>query len=305
MSAALRLGDDWGIAAAADRRFRRLGAACVGLVLALQLWLQLWPIAEAPRAPPAAPLRVQLLRPPPPPAPPPPRPPSATAVPRPPPATKAPPQHSVSGPAPSARAIAERSGVMALREQLSTLRDHSLGAALSQQPLLHETALVTGNSARASAALSASAAAGSGGIGGGSRSVSAVQGTGTLGARRAGEVHSTLGAGAAAPGGDGERPGGSRSLQELQLAFDRSKSSFFAIFNRAARERADMAAGRIVVSLTIAPDGSVARCELVSSSFDDAALEQKILQRVKLLNFGAKNVPPYTYPNYPISFLPS
>jgi protein TonB len=66
-----------------------------------------------------------------------------------------------------------------------------------------------------------------------------------------------------------------------------------------------MGAGKIVVSLTIAPDGSVTDCKLVSSSFGDPGLEGKIVQRVKLLNFGAKDVPVFTYPNYPINYLPS
>lgn len=301
MSATLPLGDHWGIAAAADRRFRRLGTACTALVLASLLSLQLWELAEPPRI--AVPLRVQVLPLPPPrkPAPKPERKPApaakevvAKAAAKP--APKAEPEK------PSARAIAEQAGLMALREQLSTLRRQDIGAAANPQQLMREVALQAG--ARSASAIASAASKGSAGIAGGN-GVSAVQGTGSLGARRTAAVQSTLGSGAA-PGANGTQDrGGSRSLQELQLAFDRSKSSFFSIFNRAARERADMGAGKIVVSLTIAPDGSVTRCELVSSSFDDAALEQKILQRVRLLNFGAKDVPSYTYPNYPISFLPS
>ena len=71
------------------------------------------------------------------------------------------------------------------------------------------------------------------------------------------------------------------------------------------RENPNISAGKIIVSLTIAPDGSVTDCKLVSSSFGDPALESKVIQRVKLLNFGAKDVPSFTYPNYPINFLPS
>jgi len=98
---------------------------------------------------------------------------------------------------------------------------------------------------------------------------------------------------------------GGRGLEDIQLGFDRSKSSLNAIFSRAARETVGMGAGRIVVSLSIAPDGSVTRCELVSSSFANPALEQKLLARIRLMNFGAKDVPLFTYPNYPIDFLPT
>lgn len=94
-----------------------------------------------------------------------------------------------------------------------------------------------------------------------------------------------------------------RTLQEIQLTFDRSKNAFDAIFTRAARESAGMDAGKLIVSLTIAPDRSVTHSELVSSSFSNAEFEQKILQRVKSLNFGAKNMPPFTFSHYSLDFL--
>ena len=85
--------------------------------------------------------------------------------------------------------------------------------------------------------------------------------------------------------------------------FDRSKGAFDAIFTRAARENAGIEAGRVSISLTIAPDGSVTQCEIISSSFGNHDLEQKILQRVKSLNFGPKNVPAFTLRNYALNFL--
>jgi TonB family protein len=295
-AAAIRLGDQWGIIAAADRRFRRWSILCLAAVLASVLVLQLWEFALPQDEP--EPIRVTLLPPPPPP-------PVERAAVEPPPAAKpkpVPKPAAKSAPAPPApRELAARSGLMAMREQLSSMRDST--AVTGPQTLLRDSAAST-STRRSGETLAASAGSGSSGIGGGARSVTAVQGTGTLGARRTAEVHSTLGAGKADAAGSGEEAGGSRSLKELQLAFDRNKSSLFSIFNRAARESSDIGAGKIVVSLTIAPDGSVTRCELVSSSFGNADLEQKILQRVRMLNFGAKNVPPYTYSNYPINFLP-
>lgn len=86
--------------------------------------------------------------------------------------------------------------------------------------------------------------------------------------------------------------------------FDRNKASFYSMFNRALRDRPDLR-GKVVVKLTIAPSGAVTACELVSSELGDPDLERKVVQRVLLLNFGAKNVPEYTYPNYPIVFLPT
>jgi len=56
--------------------------------------------------------------------------------------------------------------------------------------------------------------------------------------------------------------------------------------------------------LTIAPSGKVTLCKLVSSELHDAALGQKISQRVKLFDFGAKDVETVTI-TYPIDFLPA
>lgn len=301
-AATLRLGDQWGITATADRRFRRLSVGSLVLVLAAVLLLQSWSFT-APEPEPE-PLRVTLLPPPPPPAPPPRVKPAVTppvSRPQPKPVPeRAEPKAAPAAPAP--RELAARSGLMAMREQLSSMRDST--ASTGPQTLLRD-APASASSRRSGETLAASAASGSSGIGSGTRSVTAVQGTGGIGARRTAEVQSAIGAGKADAAGPGEDAGGSRSLKELQLAFDRNKSSLFSIFNRAARESSDIGAGKIVVSLTIAPDGSVTRCELVSSSFGNADLEQKILQRVRMLNFGAKNVPAYTYANYPINFLPS
>lgn len=299
--ASLRLGDQWGITADADRRFRVLSIGSLALVLATMLVLQSWSFMV--QEPEPEPVRVTLLPPPPPPPPPRvkplPEPPVTRPVQKAAPARPAP-QAAPAAPAP--RELAARSGLMAMREQLSSMRDST--AVTGPQALLRDTAASSSNR-RSGETLAASAGSGSSGIGNGARSVTAVQGSGSIGARRTAEVQSALGQGRADATGAGEEAGGSRSLKELQLAFDRNKSSLFSIFNRAARESADVGAGKIVVSLTIAPDGSVTRCELVSSSFGNPDLEQKILQRVRMLNFGAKNVPPYTYANYPISFLPS
>ncbi len=130
-------------------------------------------------------------------------------------------------------------------------------------------------------------------------------GTG-LGQRRTGDVSGPTGIGAdpGAPGLAGDKRGAGRSLGEIQEVFDRNKGAFYALYNRALRDKPGIK-GKIVVNLTIEPDGSVSRCELVSSELGDPDLERKLILRVQQMNFGAKAVPRYTYPNYPIFFLPS
>ena len=55
--------------------------------------------------------------------------------------------------------------------------------------------------------------------------------------------------------------------------------------------------------LTIAPSGAVSAVEILESQLDDADLESKILNRIRLMNFGAKSVPPITL-DYPLFFEP-
>ncbi|NKF23770.1 AgmX/PglI C-terminal domain-containing protein [Solimonas marina] len=210
-----------------------------------------------------------------------------------------------------ARAVAKNSGVLAMADQLAELRDQSLHGLDSSHALRNDRLTAqagTGASGGSSDQFAASAASGSGGIGAsGSGSETRLQSGAGLGERRTTTVKAPRGTGPdkTKPGQGGDKLIAGRTLEEIQLTFDRNKGAFYAIFNRAMREDPSVGPGKIVVSLTIAPDGSVTDCHVVSSTFNNPDLERKVVQRVKLLNFGAKNVPAFTYPNYPINFLPS
>ena len=91
-----------------------------------------------------------------------------------------------------------------------------------------------------------------------------------------------------------------RTLQEVQEGFDRGKQGIAAAY----LTRQSLGPGRMVIGLTIAPDGTVSECHLVSSTFANPELESAILEQVKGLTFGARDVPTFTYPNYPIDFTP-
>lgn len=208
-----------------------------------------------------------------------------------------------------ARETAQRSGVLAMQRQLDELQNQSLQGFDAPRPLDSISAKAgTGATGGSTAAFERSAASGSSGIGAtGSGETRRQQSGAGLGQRRTTTVQSPVGFGEdkKTPGQSGTKALAGRTLEEIQLTFDRNKGAFYAIFNRAMRENPGLGAGKIVVSLTIAPDGSVSDCKLVSSTFNDPELERKIVQRVLLLNFGAKDVPPFTYPNYPINFLPT
>lgn len=303
--------DRHGLAVAADRRFRRVLARAGLPMLAFAIVVPLLQL-ELPRLPaplpppPPTPMRVALL--------PPPAQPLAVPAPAPVPAAK-PARPAVTAPAPSpapppsaaaerARQQAQASGLLQLRDQLASLGAQH--AASVDRPQAVTGDRLPARMTDSGDALARSAAARSGGVAEQGRGdVSRAGAAGDLGARRTGRVQADGGLGSAAPSGSG--PGGvaGRSLEDIQLGFDRSKHAFNAVFSRAARESTGLRAGRLVVSLTVAPDGSVTRCELVSSAFSDPALEARLLRLIRQMNFGARDVPSYTVPRYPIDYLPS
>jgi protein TonB len=94
-----------------------------------------------------------------------------------------------------------------------------------------------------------------------------------------------------------------RSREEIELVFDRNKGAIYALYSRALREKPDLQ-GKLVLEFTIAPSGEVTMCRLVSSELHDAELESKIVLRVKLFRFEAKDVEPITTTK-PIDFFPA
>ena len=108
-------------------------------------------------------------------------------------------------------------------------------------------------------------------------------------------------------GGDVARAGvsdlPSRSREEIELVFDRNKGAIFALYNRALRQNPALV-GKVVLELTIEPDGRVSDCELVSSELGDPDLERRLVQRVLLFQFEAKDVERITTTK-PIDFFPA
>ena len=102
-------------------------------------------------------------------------------------------------------------------------------------------------------------------------------------------------------GGDSRLQG--RSLEDIQIVMDRNKSGLYSLYNRALRRDATLQ-GKVVLEITIAPSGAVTRCNIVSSQLNNSELENRIIRRVKLINFGAKDVSEMTI-KYPIHFIPS
>jgi len=109
------------------------------------------------------------------------------------------------------------------------------------------------------------------------------------------------------PAGGASRTGtsgkASRSREEIELVFDKNKGAIFALYNRALRGDPSLE-GKVVLRLTIAPNGQVTSCEVISSDLGDPDLENKLVQRIKLFLFEAKDVEPITTTK-PIDFFPA
>jgi outer membrane biosynthesis protein TonB len=99
-------------------------------------------------------------------------------------------------------------------------------------------------------------------------------------------------------------PGPSRTDEEIQIVFDKYKATLYRIYNRVLRVNPTLQ-GKVVLRLTIEPNGSVSLCRVESTDMDSKKLLADIVARVKRFNFGAKDgVPPVTI-LYPIDFLPA
>ena len=108
-------------------------------------------------------------------------------------------------------------------------------------------------------------------------------------------------------GGGGERPGfggkTGRTLEEIQLVFDRNKGALYTMYVRETRNNPDMS-GKLTVRMTIAPSGQVKACKVIASELHNPDFEQKVVARILLMDFGAKDVGDFTL-DYPINFFPT
>ncbi len=203
----------------------------------------------------------------------------------------------------TARQKAQRSGLLAFADELAELRDNDVLKELQKNSSLIKSA--ERKTARVERSLiTAGASSGSGGIN--TSKLSRGIGGSALAGRATTQVSSPVdevGTGQ----GDVSRSGGSRkasrSIEEIQLVFDRNKAAIYSIYNRALRKDPTLE-GKVVLKLTISPDGRVVACELISSELSAPGIERKLVARIRLFDFGAKEVETMVV-TYPIDFLPS
>jgi len=199
-----------------------------------------------------------------------------------------------------ARKKASRAGLLPFAEELADLRsDDAVAAVVKDQPLTG----VAGEAKRNERSMIASmAGTSSGGIN--TDSMSRNTGGSGLGGRDATEVGSPVeGFGSAEPDvqSGGDVP--SRSREEIEMVFDQNKGAIYALYTRALRRDPGLQ-GKVVLSLTIEPSGEVSAVEVLSSELNNPELERKLVQRIKLFRFDAKDVARLTTTK-PINFFPA
>jgi len=135
------------------------------------------------------------------------------------------------------------------------------------------------------------------GSGGGGQSIT---GAGVRFAR----VESSTGTGMADDRPLSKGAGPSRTDEEIQIVFDRYKAALYRIYNRELRNDPTLR-GKMVLRITIEPDGRVSACAVKSTDMASPALSKDIVERVLNFNFGTKVGVPSLTILYPIDFLPA
>ena len=95
---------------------------------------------------------------------------------------------------------------------------------------------------------------------------------------------------------------GERAMSNIRKVFDAQKTALYSMYRRELRQDPTLE-GKVLLELVIEPDGSVSACEVVSSELEHPKLEQRIAMRVRLFNFGADSVEARKV-RFPIDFLP-
>src|ERR1700677_491277 len=237
---------------------------------------------------------VQLVQEPPPPPPPPPPEPQK-------PLEKAPVAPKPVPPV-DARVKASKSGLLASVDDLAALRDIDLDKLAKNQPKTTDPGDVT----QVTRSLITSKAGGTSGGISAPTSSGLASGGGSLNGNRVAQVQDpklatgNQGNGSTRGGGSGKV---SRSADEIALVFTRNKGAIDAMYARALRDNPALQ-GKVVLEITISPAGAITAARVISSDLNDPEFESKLLARIKLFKFEAKDVATLTATK-PIDFFPA
>ena len=200
------------------------------------------------------------------------------------------------------RQKAASSGVLAMKEALAELQGTipKTGSTAAQedasgelQPRTAQPSVLTANVTR-----------GSQGIEGGVAHRSVLGATGLPGREETLQGADSREGSVATRGRTSASPTGvARSEEEIQEILDRNKGAMYTLYNRELRKDATLQ-GKLVMSITIAPDGKVTRCVIQSSDLGAVSLEQQLVALIKGIDFGNKPGVPVVTTKIPIEFFP-
>jgi periplasmic protein TonB len=287
-----------------QRRLKRTARAALLIFAALGILIPLLPVSERTTPAPLPEEVVKLVLEPPPA--PPPRPQEKKPEPKPEakPEVKPPPVPKPVDREAEARKKAEKSGLLAMKDQLEDLREAFDPTDMSSAPMIGR---VEGESRAERSLVTSRTGVGSGGINTGALSSGFGSGPGNLKGHSAGTAVPSfadkIGADRAAASRTGTGGKASRSREEIEVVFDRNKSAIYALYSRALREQPELQ-GKVVVQLTIAPTGEVTDCRIVSTELNDPELEHKLVARIRMFRFEDKDVEAMTTTK-PIEFFPA
>jgi len=198
-----------------------------------------------------------------------------------------------------------KQGILAFREKLADLQEDQALSRLGSQAQINNAG-DAGPVQRAMLTTNAPGSSGGINVASISRSVGGNGGSGGMTRVAITRATSAIG-GIGKPGADrplsGDSVANSRTDEEIQIVFDRYKAALYRLYNRELRKDPTLR-GQMVLKLTIEPDGSVSMCQLQSSDMNAPELSAQVVERVKTINFGAKDVAALTI-LYPIDFLPA
>ena len=287
----------WSPAEEMDRRFRVILRNLAILFVLFAVLLPFLPRHEHVTNTDSLPERVvQLVMEPPPPPPPPPKAEKPLA--------KAPvsPRPTPAAPKPvDPRVKAAKSGLLASMDDLAALRDQVDVDKFSKNQSKTDD---PGDVSEVQRSVISSKAGGtSGGISAPSSSGLAA-GSGALNGIRTAQVRDPgLGAAGRGPTRAGGSGKASRGADEIALVFTRNKGAIDALYARALRDNPALQ-GKVVIQITIAPNGDISEAHIVSTDLNAPEFEAKLLARVRLFKFDAKDVAALTATK-PIDFFPA
>lgn len=200
-----------------------------------------------------------------------------------------------------AKEKAASSGLMAMSDELDDLRDSFDLADIADEPL-SKAGKTKKPDFSGTSVITSTAMQSSGGIK--NSQLSRSTGGGGLTKRKTTTVKSNINTGSA--GKPVKRSKSGRVIRpeyEIEQVFQKNKSAIYSIYNRALRKDPSLQ-GKVVIELTIAPNGKVIKARILSSDLNNPKLEKKLIARVKLFRFKPGNAAKVTV-KYPIDFLPS